>query len=143
MKLRLDRAHRALPVALGIVTLASAVVLLLWDAVPRVFPPRVHDILGAAPLVLIALAYLVYQSVRRPGAAELVKAVLLAVAFLLWAANQFWPDATAATLFNDLAIVLFVLDVFLVIVGWPASSPDESVAETYVEPEDGETATGK
>ncbi len=34
-------------------------------------------------------------------------------------ANQLWPEHTAATLFNDIAIALFVLDVFLVIVGWP------------------------
>ena len=35
--------------------------------------------------------------------------------------------------FNDIAIVLFVLDVFLVIIGWPTTSPDESFAETYIE----------
>jgi hypothetical protein len=27
----------------------------------------------------------------------------------------------------------FVLDVFLVMIGWPTTSPDESFAETYVE----------
>ena len=140
MKLRLDRAHRALPVLLGAITLALAVVLLIGDARPRLFPSRAHDFLAAAPLALIAVAYLIYQSVRRPGGAELFKATLLAIAFTLWGANQFWPDAAAATLCNDLAIGLFVLDVFLVMVGWPASSPDESVAETYVEPESGTTA---
>lgn len=142
MKFRLDRAHRALPVALGALTLASVAALFLWDAAPKLFPAKAHDWLGAAPLALIAVAYLVYQSVRRPGAAELFKAVLLAIAFLLWAANQLWPDAAAATLYNDLAIGLFVLDVFLVMIGWPASSPDESVAETYVQAQAGETTTG-
>ncbi len=34
-------------------------------------------------------------------------------------------------IFNDLAIALFVLDVFLVMIGWPATSPDEDFAETY------------
>jgi hypothetical protein len=140
MRLRLDRAHRVLPVALGTITLISALALLLWDARPSLFPPRAHEILGSAPLVLIALAYLIYQSVRRPGAAELVKATLLAIAFLLWAANQFWAESAAATWCNDLAIGLFVLDVFLVMLGWPASSPDESVAETYVQPAGRETA---
>jgi hypothetical protein len=37
-----------------------------------------------------------------------------------------------ATLFNDIAIALFVLDVFLVMIGWPETSGDESFAETYV-----------
>ena len=139
MRLRLDRSRRGLPVVLGAVTLASVAALFLWDAMPTLFPPRAHDWLGAAPLALIAVAYLLYQSVRRPAAAEVFKAVLLAVAFLFWAANQLWPDGLTATLFNDIAIGLFVLDVFLVIVGWPASSPDESVAETYVESQAGDT----
>jgi hypothetical protein len=88
---------------------------------------------------MIAFAYLVYQSAHRPARMEVVKAVLLAVAFLFWAANQFWPDLSQATLFNDVAIGLFVLDVFLVMIGWPATSPDESFAETYEgPPQDGE-----
>jgi hypothetical protein len=29
-----------------------------------------------------------------------------------------------------------VLDIFLVMIGWPATSPDESFAETYVAPDD-------
>jgi hypothetical protein len=119
---------------LGVITLASVLVLFLWDALPGRFPTRAHDVLGALPLALIAVTYLIYQSIRRPGPAELLKAVLLAIAFLLWAANQFWPEASRAILYNDLAIGLFVLDVFLVIVGWPATSPDESFAETYKDP---------
>lgn len=134
MNAHLDRAHRAAPVALGILTLLSVLVLLLWDLRPALFPARAHDLLGALPLALIAVAYLVYQSIRRPGPAELFKAVLLATAFLLWAGNQYWPTASWSTLLNDLAIALFVLDVFFVLIGWPASSPDESFAETYVEP---------
>jgi hypothetical protein len=58
---------------------------------------------------------------------------MLAAAFLCWAANQLWPDRREATLLNDIAIALFVLDVFLVMAGWPAASPDESFAETYVD----------
>jgi hypothetical protein len=46
----------------------------------------------------------------------------LAAAFLFWAANQFWPSLPQASLFNDIAIGLFVLDVFFVIAGWPAGS---------------------
>lgn len=103
--------------------------LLVWDALPMLFPTRAHEVLGAFPLALIALAYLAYQTIRRPGAQELFKAILLAIAFLLWAANQFWPAKPCATLLNDIAISLFVLDVFLVMIGWPASSSDESFAE--------------
>jgi hypothetical protein len=84
---------------------------------------------------MIACAYLVYQSAHRPPLRELLKAVMLAVAFVFWAANQVWPDQHQAAIFNDIAIALFVLDVFLVMKGWPATSPDESFAETPAEPE--------
>ena len=130
---RLDRAHRSLPLILGVVTLASVGVLFAWDAYPRLFPARAHDVLAAFPLAMIAFAYIVYQCVRRPARMEFAKAIMLAAAFLFWSANQLWPDLPQATLFNDLAIALFVLDVFLVMVGWPATSPDESFAETYAE----------
>jgi len=137
MYIRLDRNHRVLPVVLGVVTLAGVGVLFVWDAFPQLFPARSHDFLAAFSLAMIAVAYLVYQIAHRPAPMEFAKAVMLAVAFLFWAANQLWPDFREATLFNDIAIALFVLDVFLVMVGWPATSPDESFAETYAEsPED-------
>jgi len=137
MFIRLDRAHRAVPVILGVVTLAGVVALLVWDAFPSLFPPPAHDILGAFPLVMIALAYLVYQTAHRPAPLEFLKAILLAAAFLFWAANQLWPNAPLATLFNDIAIALFVLDVFLVMIGWPAAAPDESFAETWSDSDKG------
>jgi hypothetical protein len=134
---RLARAHRALPLVLGVLTLLSVAVLLVWDVRPTFFPARAHDILAAIALTVIAIAYLAYQSAHKPPAKELLKAILLATAFLFWAANQLWPGSAYATLFNDVAIALFVLDVFLVIVGWPATSPDESFAETFVEEQSG------
>ena len=134
MRAHLDRVHRALPLLLAVLTLVTVMVLLVWDAVPGLFPAKAHDWLGALPLALIDVAYLVYQTIRRPGPQELFKAALLAIAFLLWAANQLWPTSPRANLYNDLAIALFVLDVFFVIAGWPAASPDESFAESYVEP---------
>jgi hypothetical protein len=125
---KLDRAHRHAPLVIGVLTLLSVAILLLWDLFPTRFPARAHDVLGALPLGAIALAYLVYQSVRRPSRGELLKATLLAIAFALWALNQLWPDLPQATLLNDLAIALFVLDLFLAIVGWPAPLAAESRA---------------
>jgi hypothetical protein len=127
---RIDRAHRMAPIILGVVTLSSVALLLTLDAFPALVPAKAHDRVAAFALGMIAFAYLVYQSAHRPPWRELLKAVLLAMAFVFWAANQVWPDPRQAILFNDLAIALFVLDVFLVMTGWPASSPDESFAET-------------
>ena len=134
MYIRLDRVHRMLPVILGGITLIAVGALLTWDALPGYFPARAHDYLAAFPLATIALAYLVYQTAHRPPFRELVKAIMLATAFLFWAANQLWPEIPQSTAFNDIAVALFVLDVFLVMIGWPATSPDESFAETFVPP---------
>jgi hypothetical protein len=134
MYIRLDRIHRAVPVIIGGFTLVSIAVLFTWDAFPGYSPSEAHNVLAALPLAMIALAYLVYQAARRPPFRELVKAIMLTLAFVSWAANQLWSNLRQATLLNDIAIALFVLDVFLVMVGWPATSPDESFAETYVAP---------
>jgi hypothetical protein len=139
MYTRLDRAHRAAPTILGILTLLSVGILLAWDILPARFPAKAHDVLGALPLAMIAVAYLVYQSAHRPPVRELMKAWMLAAAFLFWSANQLWPDSAYALLWNDIAIALFVFDVFLVIIGWPATSPDESFAETMSEEETGDS----
>ncbi len=130
---RIDRAHRLAPVVLGVLTLIGVAALIALDAIPSLLPGKAHDRVGAFALGMIALAYLVYQSAHRPPVRELLKAVMLAVAFLCWAANQVWPDPRQAVLFNDAAIALFVLDVFLVMIGWPATSPDESFGETLSE----------
>jgi peptidoglycan/LPS O-acetylase OafA/YrhL len=129
----LDRAHRVMSLVLGVLTLVSLGMLLAWNVNPKFFPIRAHGFLAAFPLAMMAIAYLLYQSARRSSAKELLKAMMLAVAFLFWAANQLWPDLPQATLFNDTAIALFVLDVFLVIIGQPTTSPDESFDETYIE----------
>lgn len=126
---RLGQTQRFIPVVLGVVTLTGVAVLLSWDAFPSSFPAGTHHFLAAFSLAMIAFAYLIYQIAHRPAAMEFLKATLLAVAFLFWAANQFWPDLPQATLFNDIAIALFVFDVFLVILGWPLTSPDSSFAE--------------
>jgi hypothetical protein len=119
-----ERSRLLVPMVLGGIALLSLVVLVAWDAIPSLFPARAHDVLGAFPLAVIAFAYLGHQAVLCPGRKSLLRAIVLAVAFLFWAANQLWPDVPQATLYNDLAIALFVLDVFLTMIGWPSASPE-------------------
>lgn|ERR1700690_17309 len=119
---RLCRLLRCVPVLLGVIALVSIGALAAWNFFPALFPPHAHNILGAFPLGLIALAYLAHHVVRRPERKDLAKAILLAIAFLSWAANQLWPDLPQAGLFNDAAIALFVLDVFLAMIGRPSGS---------------------
>lgn len=125
-----ERLHGILPTALGVLTLGAVGLLLVADLVPTWLTRQNHDRLGAMPLALIAIAYLLHQTVLRPAPKEVLKTALVAVAFLFWSANQVWPTPFAAMVFNDIAIALFVLDVFLVIIGWPPTPPDEGFAET-------------
>lgn len=105
--------RRTIPLILGIVALVGVGLLLLWDAFPNSFPATSHNFLAAFPLALIACGWLIHEVMRRPGRAQIFKAGLLASAFLFWAANQLWPTLRQATLFNDIAIALFVFDIFL------------------------------
>lgn len=133
MYLRFGRLYRSIPVILGAVALADVMALFVWDIFPKLFPSATHEMLAAVPLAAIAFAYLAYQAALRPSIPDMVKATLLALAFLFWAANQLWPALPQATLFNDLAIGLFVLDIFLVIAGWPPAATNRSYAETEAE----------
>jgi hypothetical protein len=119
-----ESVRKRLPLILGIVALANAVLLLVQDAAPRLLPAVSHDFPAALSLSAIACAYLVLQFAHRRGPMDLAKAILLAAAFLFWAANQFWPNQPQAGLFNDIAIGLFVLDVFFVIAGWSPAAND-------------------
>jgi hypothetical protein len=119
---------------LALFAVATLAPLLLWDAFPLLFPAGAHDVLAALPLALVALAYAAYQGLRHLTQLELAKTVLLGLAFLFWAANQLWPEHRLATLFNDIAIVGFVLDVVLAIGLWPsepgALPPERRVRES-------------
>ena len=124
-----DRRRRHVPLFLGVVTLVSVALLFVQDAFPRSLPGASHSFLAAFSLAMIALAYVTFQIVQGAALADMAKAALLAAAFLFWAANQYWPASPQAPLFNDIAIGLFVLDVFLAISGWPRPPEEPESAE--------------
>jgi hypothetical protein len=121
-----SRFERTLPASAGVLALLSVGALLICDASPRLFPANVHDSLATLPLVLAAISFLLLQAIRRARLAEWAKATILAVAFLFWGASQMWVDRAVAVLFNDMAVALFVLDVVLVIFGWPSDTIPET-----------------
>jgi hypothetical protein len=82
-------------------------------SVALLFNKAAHDYLSAFALAGIAVAWFLWKIARGGSAGDLLRAALLAAPFLFWAANQFWPNSLKAALFNDLAVGLFVVDVFL------------------------------
>lgn len=136
-------AHRASPDArtpssdrdgpasylLGVVGVATLIPLLLWDLWPGLFPATAHAVLAPIPLATIAVVYLLHHRLRRAGRAEIGRATLLALAFLFWAANQYWSDRPVSTFLNDIAIAAFVLDLVLAMVqSSSTSSPDAAAS---------------
>jgi len=107
-------ALRGLALGLVYVSLASAAVLLALDAAPRSLQNSARPVASATPLVAIAAAFLAAQIVLRPAPGELVKRVLLSIAFLLWGANALFSQYPWAALLNDAAVALFVLDLALI-----------------------------
>jgi hypothetical protein len=114
------------PVAVGSIAMLSLVPLFAWDVAPTGFPSRSHDLLGAIPLFAIAASYLAQQLVQRPSRLAWLRATIVIAAFVAWAANQYWSEHPLATLWNDIAIALFVIDIFLSV----ASAPGPAVAGT-------------
>jgi hypothetical protein len=109
------RILHKLSALLGGATLVAVAALLIWDAMPDRFPPRAHDALSALPLGLIAVVWIAHRASQRSPPTVMLKAAILAAAFLFWAANQLWPDSPHATVLNDAAVALFVLDVWLAV----------------------------
>jgi hypothetical protein len=105
--------------ALGLVfaSLASAFLLVVLDAAPGLSQGTSHRVVSAVPLMAIGAAFLAAQIVLRPAPGELVKRILLAVAFLFWGVDALLPQYAWAALLNDAAIALFVLDLALVTQG--------------------------
>jgi hypothetical protein len=105
------------------ITVATLVPLLAWDALPGAFPVRSHDAIAATPLASVAVVCVLQALVRHVPPSELAKTCALAAAFLFWAANQLWPDRPYATLFNDIAVALFVADVVMPWSRWLRNEP--------------------
>src|SRR5271157_2844552 len=101
----LQRLLRSVTAALMLVSVA---VLLVCDAVPDLFPAKVHGVVAPLALGLTAVAVLLFYVARRASPAQWAKVLIVVLAFLFWAANQICADSAMATVLNDIAIALFV-----------------------------------
>jgi hypothetical protein len=99
-----------------ILALGSGLVLLVTDALHDLWPifnPLAHAPTSALPLLLIGLAALGFQAIIRPALLDLLKAMIVSAAFILWGIDQMLPAGRMATTLGDLVIVLYVIDL-----GW-------------------------
>jgi hypothetical protein len=100
---------------LTLLALAGVALVLGLDLRPGFLDSHAHRFVSALSLLAIATGYLILQARLRPSPHELLKRALLSIAFILWSISQLAPHAQWATIADDLAIALFVLDLSLVI----------------------------
>ncbi len=96
--------------------LAGIVCLLAGDTWNRLRLTPAHQVAGALSLMLIGLSYICLQlSAARPRK-EMIKGVLLGLAFLLWGGEQFVPPGRFVTLMDSAVVTIFVVDLGAIIV---------------------------
>jgi uncharacterized membrane protein YedE/YeeE len=92
--------------------LAAGALLLASLFMPAPSQTRLHPWISALPLALAALGYALLQLQVRPPRAVLMKRMLLAAAFLLWAIDQIMPAGRVAVFIGDAVIAAYVVDLF-------------------------------
>ena len=95
------------------IALALAGMLLLSDL--PYLPERLHAYLGSLPLAMAGIGYAILQVRARPPRGTLLKRLLLAATFVIWAVDQLLPSGRVATFIGDVVIGAYVLDLYWLI----------------------------
>jgi len=72
--------------------------------------------MGALPLICIGLSYISFQLSAERERSELVKGLLLGIAFVFWGSEQLLPSSPLVTVMDSIVITIFVVDLGLIIV---------------------------
>ena len=93
-----------------LIALAFAGILLLSN-VPLV-SDKLHAYLSSVPLAIAGIGYAILQLRTGAPRGTLLKRLLLAATFVIWAVDQLLPSGRLATLIGDAVIAAYVLDLF-------------------------------
>ena len=77
--------------------------------------PELHTYLRFVVLALAGFGYALFQFYARPSPEILLKRLVLATGFVLWAAEQLVPPGRLTLFLGDMVIAAFVLDLFWII----------------------------
>jgi hypothetical protein len=94
-----------------VVAITCSVVLLTKDCGIKL-PGRISQTsTAAASLLLVGGALLIAQTLIHPETMELIRNVLLSVAFIMWGLVQLLPLTALSEKLGDMVVALFVVDV--------------------------------
>ena len=105
--------------AIAMVLAVSSAILLLALRIlhclqPHLFPWTLRS---AVPLILIGIAFASFQFVVSRTRVQIVLGLMVALAFILWGAEQFVTSPAMVSFMDDVVVFLFVLDLGMVIYG--------------------------
>jgi hypothetical protein len=75
-------------------------------------PDGLHGYLSAMPLALAGIGYAALQIRLKPARGTLLKRLLLAATFVIWAVDQLLPPGRVATVVGDVVIAAYVVDLY-------------------------------
>jgi hypothetical protein len=123
----MDRILRWLTASLVFMALAAGIFLLANDANIGVPLGLSAAAISAAPLLLVGVAFLLFQNTIKPRWSELLRNMLLAGTFILWGVVQLMPRIPLSERLGNLVIALYVLDLSWVILARLASAGGDSI----------------
>jgi hypothetical protein len=112
----LIKSFRLLSIIFFISALVGIFALVLSDGLHQLRFTTVHQRMGALPLICIGLSYISFQLSAKRQWRELVKGLLLGVAFVFWGGEQLLPSSPLVTVMDSIVITIFVVDLGLIIV---------------------------
>jgi hypothetical protein len=90
---------------------AGLTLLLVDSPIGTRLPMRIdRSVAEAFPLLLVGIAYLAWLATERPAVIDLVKQLLIALAFILWGVSLLMPAGPAARLLGAVVIAIYVFD---------------------------------
>jgi hypothetical protein len=103
------RPMTAVRVLLTIALVLAGILLLSdWPSLAS----QLHGYLSSLPLALAGVGYATLQLLRRPPLGTMLKRLLLAATFVLWAIDQLLPAGKVATFIGDVVIAAYILDLY-------------------------------
>jgi hypothetical protein len=104
-----------------------ALIALAWLLLPDLWsgfrPSLRHQQAGALALMFVGSSFCCMQFSAGGRRKEMLKGLLLGLAFVLWGGEQFLPAGAAVTAMDSLVIGIFVVDLGLVIAGHLETPP--------------------
>jgi len=110
-----------------VMALAGVAALIATDSLHHYDVTLVHQRLDSLPLTMIGLSYITLHFGPNYKLADRLKGIFLGFAFLLWGGEQLIPPSRLATLMDEGAVTIFVVDVSVIIWG-RLSLSDKSAA---------------